>query len=66
MLTGLMREEKKTNIEVNWSGDLKNCSNVQLMTKDGSSVIGNSENEIARFFARNVDESLYGNQKRCK
>lgn len=54
--------EKKVKIDINWTDDWKGSGNVQLFDKDGC-LVGETDNDVARYLARTVDFNLYGKKK---
>lgn len=51
--------EKNINISVTWTEDWKGSGNVQLFDNEGR-LVGETDNDVARFLARTVDFNLYG------
>lgn len=51
--------EKNIKIPVIWTDDWKESGNVQLFDKEGR-LVGETDNDVARFLARTVDFNLYG------
>ena len=64
ILSEIVSSESNTKITVTWSKDWKGSGNVQLFDKgdkgDKSHLVGETNNDVARYLARTVDVNLYG------
>ena len=60
ILSELVSSEGKTKIQVIWNKEWKGSGNVQFFDTEGH-LVGETNNDVARYLARTVDVNLYGN-----